>query len=163
MFSNQGLSNYAAAKAGVYGLMKAMAYEGMSFGVQVNCILPYAATRAPGVVRVPGIEDERRKYISDEEVAKVPPERYDPRLIAHLVAYLVHRGCEISGEAFSVCQGRYARVYVGVAHGWLAPDPQEVDAEAVKEHIADIRDVTHGHVPNWLYDESAAVTRRLLA
>ena len=44
MFAMQGESNYAAAKAGVYGLCKALACEGREHGICVNAVLPMAAT-----------------------------------------------------------------------------------------------------------------------
>ena len=40
MFSRQGSPNYATAKAGLYGLCKALAFEGQDFGVNVNVLLP---------------------------------------------------------------------------------------------------------------------------
>lgn len=164
MFSNQGLSNYAAAKAGIYGLTKAMAYEGQEFGITTNCVLPFAATRLPGApVRVPRMAEERAKYISDEVLAKVPANRSDPALVAHMVAFLASRECELTGEAFSVCNGRYARVFVGVAEGWLAPDVEAVSAERIQDELAVIRDLSRTEVPMWIFEESASVTRRVVA
>lgn len=79
MFSHQGLSNYAAAKLGLYGLTKALAFEGAPHGIKVNAVLPFADS------------------------------------------------------------GRFARVFVGVADGWLAQDPAAVTAEAIAEHFDEIR------------------------
>ena len=44
LFAMQGESNYAAAKAGVYGLVKALAFEGREHGIGVNAVLPHATT-----------------------------------------------------------------------------------------------------------------------
>lgn len=165
LFSSQGLSNYAAAKAGLYGLTKALAYEGSNVGILVNAILPFAATGLlPGQAeKVPGSTKERLRFISAHELAQVPPERSDPVLIAELVAYLSSEECQISGEAFSACNGRYARVFVGISHGWLAPNVGDVTAELIAERITDIRDISRFDCPMWIYEEIALVVRRLLA
>jgi NAD(P)-dependent dehydrogenase (short-subunit alcohol dehydrogenase family) len=44
MFSHQAMRNYATAKGGLFGLMKALAFEGVEHGINVNIILPNAAT-----------------------------------------------------------------------------------------------------------------------
>ena len=110
MFSCQGLSNYAAAKAGLYGLTKALAYEGREHGINVNCVLPWANTAVPGMApRVQGYRDELRRYVDPDELARLPEWRTDTKLTAYLVAALVSPSCAITGEAISMCQGRFAR------------------------------------------------------
>ena len=162
MFSNQGLSNYAAAKSGIYGLMKALAYEGADLGIRTNAVLPFAATKRPGQVRVPDMARERARFISQQDVDSISAERSAPELIAHLVAYLASDRCAVNGEAFSACNGRYARVFVGVAQGWLAPDVESLDAETLESHLEEIRDLHEAKVPMWIFDEQASVVRRLI-
>src|SRR5438105_879159 len=41
LFGMGGLANYAAAKAGLLGLGKALAIEGADLGIKANCVLPY--------------------------------------------------------------------------------------------------------------------------
>jgi hypothetical protein len=67
----------------------------------------------------------------------------------------------VSGEAYSACQGRFGRVFVAVADGWLAPDPDAVSAEAIADHPGEIRDLSSFSVPMWLFDEVRDVTHRL--
>jgi NAD(P)-dependent dehydrogenase (short-subunit alcohol dehydrogenase family) len=56
IFSHQGLSNYAAAKAGLYGLTKALAFEGRPFGIMVNAVLPTATSMIQEGNPVPGFD-----------------------------------------------------------------------------------------------------------
>ena len=164
LFSNQDLSNYATAKAGLYGLTKALAYEGRDVGITCNVILPYAITNSPGNERlVTSAQSERQKYIDEDQLAAIDAARWDPALTAHLVAYLGSESCVINGEAFSICQGRYARVFVAVADGWIAPDPAALDAEEIAAHIGEIRDLARFTVPTSMYDELADVVRRIVS
>ena len=45
MFGNFGQANYAGAKAGVYGLMRVLAIEGVKYGIRVWGLAPSAYTR----------------------------------------------------------------------------------------------------------------------
>jgi NAD(P)-dependent dehydrogenase (short-subunit alcohol dehydrogenase family) len=45
MFSHPGIANYAAAKAGIYGLTRALGAEGTPYGIRVNAILPSGLTQ----------------------------------------------------------------------------------------------------------------------
>jgi NAD(P)-dependent dehydrogenase (short-subunit alcohol dehydrogenase family) len=161
LFSSHGLSNYASAKAGLYGLTKALAYEGMSLGINVNAVLPFADTLRPGEVRVPDMDPERMKVLTSERLTQIPPERSDPALVAQLVSFLVHPSCDLNGEAFSICHGRFARVFFGVAEGWMAPSAESATAEAISDHLQEIRDLTRFSVPMWIYDEITDVVNRL--
>ena len=50
MWSMQMIANYAAAKGGVYGLGRALAFEGRDHGICVNVLLPGAATTISGPI-----------------------------------------------------------------------------------------------------------------
>lgn len=160
MFSHQGLANYACAKAGVYGLAKALAYEGAAFGIKTNVILPYALGSMQKGHPIPDMLENRQRFVSDALQARLAG-RNQPELIAHLVAYLASEACEPNGEAFSACGGRYGRVFVGIADGWLASDLSEVNAEAIAAEMPRIRDVSRQTTPMWLFEEVAAVAARL--
>jgi NAD(P)-dependent dehydrogenase (short-subunit alcohol dehydrogenase family) len=71
IFGNFGQSNYGAAKMGIVGLMNTLKIEGAKYGIKVNCISPYAATRM-SEAHFPG------------DLAK----RWDPRYVATGVAFL---------------------------------------------------------------------------
>lgn len=44
LYGNFGQANYAAAKAGMVGLMNTLHLEGARYGIRVNCLAPTAAT-----------------------------------------------------------------------------------------------------------------------
>ncbi len=44
LYGNFGQANYAAAKAGMIGLMNTLHLEGARYGIRVNCLAPTAAT-----------------------------------------------------------------------------------------------------------------------
>jgi 3-oxoacyl-[acyl-carrier protein] reductase len=78
---NPGQANYAAAKAGMIGMSKALAAEVASRGITVNCV-------APGFIATPmtdGLKDEQRSRL----LAAIPAGRLgDPADIAAAVVYL---------------------------------------------------------------------------
>ena len=162
MFAHQGAANYAAAKAAVYGLMKALAFEGAEHGIRVNLLLPLAYTGIAADSPIPDFARYRAQHIPAGTDVDAP-ERATPAINAHVLGYLASRDCTVNGEAISVCRSRYGRLFVGVADGWLPPDPAAVDADAVAGHLDEIRDLAGFTVPSSYYDEMASVTRRLRA
>jgi NAD(P)-dependent dehydrogenase (short-subunit alcohol dehydrogenase family) len=160
LFSHQGVANYAATKAGLYGLTKALAFEGQDFGITVNAVLPWATTTIAEGNPVPGHADNWRRLCGPDIPMDDP--RRSPAMMAHLVAYLVSDRCSTTGEAFSVCRGRYGRVFVGVADGWSPDDPVNVTAEQVEEHVDQIRDIGRHSVPTWVFDEVRSVVSPLV-
>jgi NAD(P)-dependent dehydrogenase (short-subunit alcohol dehydrogenase family) len=156
LFAMQGEANYAAAKAGVYGLCKALAVEGEPHGILVNTLLPMATTTIAADNPVP---DHAAKYPAGLSEALGP--RRLPELVAPMVAYLASSACELTGEAFSAGFGRYARVFVGEAQGWVAPDVETVSADDVAAHIDQIRDLGDYFVPRHIYDEVEAIGQAL--
>jgi NAD(P)-dependent dehydrogenase (short-subunit alcohol dehydrogenase family) len=161
MMSNQGMAGYAAAKAGLYGLTKALAFEGADFGIKANAILPIAAGKSPWKPPVPDQQKYRELYLDKP----IPWDdwRWAPSNIAALAAFLCSRECELSGEALSACHGRFARVFVGVADGWLAPDQGSISSEAIADHLGEIRDLSNHTVPMWMFEELRGVTDRIRA
>jgi NAD(P)-dependent dehydrogenase (short-subunit alcohol dehydrogenase family) len=151
MFSHHAMTNYAAAKAGLYGLTKALAYEGAAHGIAVNAILPNATTSVQQTP-IPGFRDVLLETVGRDRLRKRAFTQ-SPELVASLVSYLVSPDCAISGEAFSVMAGRFARVFVGVSAGWYPPDLDAVTAETVAEYIGDIRALGEYTVPGNIFDE----------
>lgn len=78
---NPGQGNYAAAKAGLVGMSKSLAYEVASRGITVNCV-------APGFIETPmtgGLTDEQKSRI----LGQIPAGRMgNPDEIAAAVLYL---------------------------------------------------------------------------
>jgi hypothetical protein len=156
MFAMQGESNYAAAKAGLYGLAKALAYEGRELGILVNVLLPHGNSSIGEGQPVPGMIESFPPGLMEA----VGPKRL-PEAVAPFVAYLASPACTVSGEAFEVGCGHFARVFVGVGRGWTAPDPAAITTEDIVEHLDRIRSIEPFAVPADLYEEIALIGRAI--
>jgi 3-oxoacyl-[acyl-carrier protein] reductase len=99
VMGNAGQANYAAAKAGVAGMSRALAREVGSRGITVNAI-------APGF-----IDTDMTRGLSEEQIkaltAQIPAQRLGtPEDIAHSVAFLASEGASyITGVTLNVNGG----------------------------------------------------------
>jgi NAD(P)-dependent dehydrogenase (short-subunit alcohol dehydrogenase family) len=121
LYGNQGVGNYAVAKAGVIGLSNVAALEGAADGVKSNVIVPAAVTRmAEGI-----------------DTSAYPP--MGPELVAPVVGWLAHESCSLTGEMLIALAGRVARAVVTETPGVYRPS---WSIEDVGEHIEAIRDTS---------------------
>ncbi len=137
-----GLPNnvsYATAKGGVIGLSRSLATAGRRHGILVNAVAPAAATRMAG----------------DTEDAAMAPE-----LVAPMVAFLAHESCTVSGEIYAAGAGRFARLFLASAPGYVHPGP-DVTIEDVASHWAAINDEAGYTVPRNLMEWSAGFLAHL--
>ncbi len=145
MFGLRGNLAYAAAKAGVVGLMRNMKLSGRRYGITVNAVAPVAATRMGGA-------DE-----SDPDAEG--PADMAPALVAPLVAYLCHEDCPVSGEIYAAGGGRFSRIFVATTEGYVpAGDPTPEDVAA---NWATINDESGYSVPADLPDWAAEYMKHL--
>jgi len=144
-------SNYAAAKAAMLGMARAMALEGGEYGIMTNCILPVAPFRKRGPV--PAVLTEHL------ERSGLAPDDAGPELVAPMVIYLASNACSVNGEAYSAGGGRFGRVFTAVADGWLGPADGSASAEDVAAHLAEIRDLGHYAIPPTSLDELSVIGR----
>ena len=97
-----GLPNnlsYATAKGAVIGLTRSLTTAGAAHGIKVNLIAPAAITRMAGGCR-------RRA-------------RWQPELVAPMVAFLAHEDCPVSGEIYAAGAGRFARIFIAETEGYV--------------------------------------------
>ena len=157
-FGMAGLSNYAAAKAGIVGLAKSMALEGAADGIAVNAVMPNATTPIMVDEPIPGFEEDTRFVAAFEGVSN----RFEPELVAPLVAYLASERCGWTGEVLSALGGRYSRVFYGVTEGWLSPPDGPVSTDDIAAHADEIFSIGDEFlVPTQIRDEFEAVAARL--
>jgi NAD(P)-dependent dehydrogenase (short-subunit alcohol dehydrogenase family) len=124
LYGNADVANYAAAKAGVIGLVNVAALEGAEHGVTCNAIVPAAVTRmAEGL-----------------DTSAYPP--MDPALVAPTVGWLSHESCTASGELFIAIAGRVARAVVAETPGvhresWTVEDVA-ANVDAIRDASAPV-------------------------
>ncbi|QXL84531.1 3-oxoacyl-ACP reductase FabG [Comamonas sp. NLF-1-9] len=98
---NPGQANYAAAKAGVAGMTRALARELASRGITVNCVAPgFIATDMTA-----GLPEEQHKAL----LGQIPLGRLgSPEDVAHAVAYLASpEAGYVTGQELHVNGGMY--------------------------------------------------------
>jgi len=127
-------ANYCAAKAGLLGLGRALALEGAEHGIRANCVLPIANTAAGRPPRSGAAEHVRRATELFDRLG----DHGRPELVAPIVSLLASEDCPVSGEAFSACGGRFARLVIGLTPGWVAPGDGAASAEDVLDHFDEI-------------------------
>jgi NAD(P)-dependent dehydrogenase (short-subunit alcohol dehydrogenase family) len=98
---NIGQANYAASKAGLFGLTKSLALETASKGITVNCV-------APGFIET-DMTAAVAGDILDQIVDQIPCRRFGrPEEVARLVEFIVEpESGYITGQVYSVNGGLY--------------------------------------------------------
>ena len=158
MFTRPGSVNYSAAKAAMWGMCGALRWEGADYGIKVNMLLPGARTVIIDSDPIPGGVEYMRPQPAEAFEARGGGE---PEHTAPLVCYLASNACSVSGEAFSSTRAVYARVFVGRAAGWAAPDVNSIAIEDIAAHLDEIRDLEGYSVPRHNKDEGVALAQRL--
>ncbi len=151
LFGQPNSAHYAAAKAGLLGLMNAIAIEGAEHGVLANSILPFGLSRM--VTETLGDDDHA---IAESMFLQA----IDPHLVVPVVVFLASRACAITHQSISACAGRYARAFVGLADGWLAPSGSCPTADDVVEHLGEITATEPFTVPTSIFDEITGICER---
>ncbi|WP_124712461.1 SDR family NAD(P)-dependent oxidoreductase [Mycolicibacterium nivoides] len=151
MFGQHLEAHYAAAKSGLVGLTNVIALEGAPHGILANTVLPFGISRM--VTETLGDP----KVLEDNGFFKA----IRPELVAPLVVYLASRDCGLSHQNFSACAGRFARVFVGLGEGWMAPPDSNPSADDIAAHLSEVAATEPFTIPGSIYDEVFGVTERL--
>jgi NAD(P)-dependent dehydrogenase (short-subunit alcohol dehydrogenase family) len=154
-FGSIMMANYAAAKAGVSGLMNIAALEGEPHGILCNAIMPNALTR----LAMQSAKDWEGQVPPEEMV--LPAEvgnSMNPEFNTPIAVYLASEACTSTHQLYSQCLGRTAKAVVGVVPGWQAQRQSAPSVEQIAEHWDEICDTTRGFVePPTSRDELGAV------
>jgi NAD(P)-dependent dehydrogenase (short-subunit alcohol dehydrogenase family) len=144
-------AHYAAAKAGLLGLANVIALEGAKHGILANTVLPFGFSRM-----VTGTVDDP-KFLEQSGFLKA----IKPELVAPIVIFLASRACQFSHHTYSACAGRFARVFVGLGHGWLAKSGSSLTADDIAAHLTDVSATEPFTVPMSIFDEVLGICERL--
>lgn len=119
-----GQANYAAAKAGMIGMMNSLKNEGRKAGVLVNTLVPVAFTQMTD-----GLMSERMAEITR------------PEHVAPAACWLASEACDVTGEIIAAGGGYYTTIKVMKGQGVLLdPDnPADVDGfAAIRDQVFDL-------------------------
>jgi hypothetical protein len=83
-----------------------------------------------------------------------------PELVVPLVTFLASTACTFTHRNYSAAAGRYARVFVGLAEGWLADVASTPTAEDIEAHLEQISSTEKFIVPASIVDEVLEVCAR---
>ena len=144
-------AHYAAAKGGLLGLSNVIAIEGAQYGILANTVLPFGYTRM--------VTDTVPDPTYLEESAFLKAMR--PELVVPIVVFLASRSCDFSHHNYSACAGRFARVFVGLAEGWLAGRGSTPTADDIAAHLTAVSAVEPFTVPMSIVDEVLDICDRL--
>ncbi len=143
IFGNFGQTNYGAAKMGLVGLSNVLAVEGAKSNIKSNVIAPIAKTRLT------------------EELLGGLADALDPNYVTPLVAYLCSEQCELTHEIFDIGGGRYARIFIGLGEGWVAPKGGIPAPEDIAANLDAIRSTEKFTIPDSIAGETQAIVEAL--
>jgi hypothetical protein len=123
--------------------MNVLAVEGAKNNIKVNTIAPIAKTRLT------------------EQLLGGLADALDPDFVTPLVVYLCSEKCELTHEIFDVGGGRYARIFVALNKGWVAPKGKKPTADDIYDHIDVIRDTSQYIIPTSIAEETGAIAEAL--
>jgi NAD(P)-dependent dehydrogenase (short-subunit alcohol dehydrogenase family) len=151
MFGQLGNAHYGTAKAGIVGLTNVLALEGAPHGIVANSVLPTGFSR----MVTDQLGDKPAVQGRSGFLAAI-----DPDLVMPLVVFLASRACTLTHHNFASCAGRYSRVFVGLAEGWLAEAGRKPTVDDIAAHLAEIARTDAYSVPGSLFDEIAETCAR---
>ena len=144
LFGKPLAAHYAAAKAGLFGLSNVIAIEGAEHGILANTVLPFGNSRM--VTETVG--DQEQSLVQSPFLQAIEPE-----LVVPMVVFLASRDCTLTHQNYSACAGRYARVFAGLAAGWLAERGSNPTADDVAAHLAEVSATGSFTIPASIVDE----------
>ena len=131
LYGNFGQANYAAAKIGMYGLARSIAWEGMRTNITCNCVCPVGATTM-------------NSANWSEEDKRIRKAEY----VAPLVVYLAHQNCTESGSIFEASAGSFRKLRWERTEGLnLYPEEDELTVDTIAKNWDQIGDFSNSEHP----------------
>lgn len=141
LFGNTMQVGYAAAKAGIAGLMNVASLEGEAFGIRCNAILPNANSRMAEQM----LKDwDPATQAAGAAMMSAFGNAMNPEFNAPLAVYLASEACTSTHALYSQCLGRVAQVMIGVTAGWQAGRDTPPSVEDIASHWSEISDASRG-------------------
>ncbi|MFE4369296.1 SDR family NAD(P)-dependent oxidoreductase [Streptomyces sp. NPDC056835] len=128
LLGNPASVSYAIAKAGVYGMMRALAIDGVKCGIKANAIAPSASTPMAD------------SFVSTEMAATMRTE-FPTSLVSPVVPVLAGEQCPVTGRTFDAGGGRVGTTFQGTNAGYY---DRKMTPEALLAHWATVVDQTDG-------------------
>src|SRR5262245_42975395 len=152
IFGQPLTAHYAAAKGGILGLTNVIAIEGAQHGIVANTVLPFGYSR----MVYETVPDPDQLLAESAFLRAIEPE-----LVVPMVVFLASRACTLTHQSFSAGGGRYARVFAGLAEGWLAERGSDPTADDVAAHLAQVSATESFTIPASIFDEVLGICSRL--
>ena len=131
LYGNFGQANYAAAKIGMYGLARSIAWEGGRTNITCNCVCPVGATTM----------NSANWSGEDKRIRKV-------EYVAPLVVYLAHEDCQESGTIFEASAGSFKKLRWERTEGLnVYPEHDTLDINTIAENWDKITDFSESEHP----------------
>lgn len=118
MFGMEANACYAAAKAGMVGIVRSLGMEAEGHGIRVNGIIPLAIS--PMAMERPATAVPARDAQANVALQKQLAPRCPPASVAVATLYLASADCAVNGQMISAIGGRFARLSLEVGEGWTA-------------------------------------------
>jgi NAD(P)-dependent dehydrogenase (short-subunit alcohol dehydrogenase family) len=125
-FGGRYHSIYGAAKGGIIGLTRNLAYEGAEYGIKVNTLGPAAGT-------VAALHVQQDSPTLQAMMEKLPPDK-----VAPTVAFLAHEQCPCTGRFIEAMGDTVTERVFAQTKGYTAA--AGITLEDVRDHWADITD-----------------------
>jgi NAD(P)-dependent dehydrogenase (short-subunit alcohol dehydrogenase family) len=153
LFGSAWQANYGAAKAGLVGLMNSIGAEGERYGIHVNGLLPCGASRL-GQGRDEWPADFHEGIPAD--FSRIAPGiRND--FVVPMAVWLASERCNANRALYTATGGRFARVFVGEAKGWLSEHDSPPSPEDIEQHLTQIDDTTRFDQPKSVWEEFESI------
>lgn len=130
LFGNVGHAFYSASKAGVVGLMKACALEGIGHGIHANAVAPLAVS-AQSLAKTPASSSR----VSSRDIVGPAFDGFTPDQVARLVVLLCSRGFVRTGAVLASAGGFTREVLVATTRG---ADFGDAPPEAMAKRWAEV-------------------------